>query len=165
MKTLILLRHAKSSWKKPDLRDLDRPLNKRGKRDAPVMGKRLAKKKIKVDRLISSPAKRALVTANTVANEIGYPRSDIVVEEKLYTFDETGLLDVIQDLDNALDRVMLFGHNPAITDLVNSLAPSQIDNVPTCGVVELTFDVESWADVGETKAVQLEFDYPKKEET
>jgi phosphohistidine phosphatase len=163
IKSLTLVRHAKSSWKNVHLLDIDRPLNKRGQRDAPVMGKRLAERESRPDLVISSPATRALATAEVVAEEIGYLLEEIVVDERIYGAGALELLGVIQSLDDALDNVMCFGHNPGLTDLVNYLSPRYyIDNVPTCGFVELTFDTETWANVGHVGAAQVYFDYPKK---
>jgi phosphohistidine phosphatase len=163
MKTLILIRHAKSSWKNPGVPDRDRPLKKRSKRDAPIMGERLAERGIEVDRVICSPATRALATAEVITEEIGFPWDEIVVDERLYHADAFEMLEVIQGLDDYLDCVMCFGHNPGLTDLVNYLSPHYIDNVPTCGVVELRFDVDTWALVGEFEPVEVNFDYPKKD--
>ena len=162
MKTLILIRHAKSSWKTPGLPDRLRTLNKRGRQDAPVMGERLANRGVEVDRVISSPATRALATAEFVTEEIGFPWDDVIVDERLYHAAAFDLLRVIQDLEDHLDCVMCFGHNPGLTDLVNHLSPYYIANVPTCGVVELRFDVDTWALVGEVVPAKVDFDYPKK---
>jgi phosphohistidine phosphatase len=159
MKTLILARHAKSSWKKP-LPDHLRPLNKRGKRDAPMMGERLAKREIKPDAIISSPATRALATAKTIAQEIGYPQDEIRVDERLHGASAFELLEIIQEMDDHLDCVMLFGHNPGLTDLANDLG-CDIGNIPTCGVVEMKFDIDSWATVGDVDPTHVDFDYPK----
>jgi len=160
VKTLILGRHAKSSWKKP-LPDRLRPLNKRGQRDAPMMGERLARREIEPDLVVSSPATRALVTAEAIAREIGYPEEDVRADERLYNASAFELLEIIQELDDALEHVMLFGHNPGLTDLANDLG-CDIDNIPTCGVVELRFEVASWADIGDADPACVDFDYPKK---
>ena len=162
MKTLILIRHAKSSWKNPSVPDRARPLNKRGKRDAPVMGERLAERGVEVDRVISSPATRALATAEVITEEIGFPWEDIIVDERLYHADASELLEVIQGLDDYLDCVMCFGHNPGLRDFVNRLSPYYIDNVPTCGVVGLRFDVDTWGLVGVYEPIEVDFDYPKR---
>jgi phosphohistidine phosphatase len=163
MKTLTLIRHAKSSWKNAYLLDIDRPLNKRGKRDAPIMGQRLADRGVSPELIVSSPATRAMVTAETIALEIDYPIEDIVVDERIYMADVRNWLAVIRSLDDTLVHVMLFGHNPGLTDLVNTLSPSQtINNVPTCGVVELDFETDTWASVGDVKPTRMDFDYPKK---
>jgi phosphohistidine phosphatase len=162
MKNLTLIRHAKSSWKNAFLLDIDRPLNKRGQRDAPVMGKRLAERESIPDLIISSPAIRALTTAEVIAAEIEYPIEEIVIDERIYGAGVIEWLHIIQSLDDALDHIMCFGHNPGLTDLVNSISTYYIDNVPTCGVVELTFDTDTWADIGHIEPTQVHFDYPKK---
>jgi phosphohistidine phosphatase len=162
MKTLILIRHAKSSRKNPGVPDRLRPLNKRGKRDAPVMGERLAERGIEVERVICSSATRALATVEAITEEIGYPWDKVIVDERFYHADAPELLEVIQGLDDHLDCVMCFGHNPGLTDLGDYLCPYYIDNVPTCGVVELRFDVDTWALVGESEPIAVDFDYPKK---
>jgi phosphohistidine phosphatase len=160
VKTLILVRHAKSRWKKP-LPDRLRPLNKRGQRDAPMMGERLARREIEPDLIVSSPATRALVTAEAIAQEIGYPEEEIRADERLYNASAFELLEIIQELDDALEHVMLFGHNPGLTDLANELG-CDIDNIPTCGVVELRFEVDSWANISDADPACADFDYPKK---
>jgi phosphohistidine phosphatase len=160
VKTLILVRHAKSSWKHPNLPDRLRPLNKRGQRDAPMMGERLAKREVALDLIASSPATRAMATAETIARKISYPEEDIRADERLYGASAFELLEIIQELDDHLDRVMLVGHNPGLTGLVNDLG-CDIDNAPTCGVVELAFDIDSWAHISETDPSCVDFDYPK----
>lgn len=162
MKILTLIRHAKSSWKDESLLDLDRPLSKRGRRDAPMMGKRLAERGSYADLMISSPAARALATAEAIAEAIEYPEAEIVVDERLYGADAFEWLEVIQGLDDGWDRVMCVGHNPGLTDLVDALSPDPIGNVPTCGVVELKFDTDSWALVGRIEPAEVYFDYPKR---
>lgn len=163
MKHLTLIRHAKSSWKNAYLLDIDRPLNKRGRRDAPVMGGRLIERGSSPDLVISSPATRALTTAEVIAEEIEYPLEEIVVDERMYGADAGELLGIIRSFDDVLDHVMCFGHNPGLTDLVNYLSSAYyIDNVPTCGVVELAFDTETWVSVGHVEPTRIYFDYPKK---
>jgi phosphohistidine phosphatase len=165
MKHLTLIRHAKSSWKNAYLLDIDRPLNKRGKRDAPVMGKRLADRVDGPDLMVSSPATRALATAEIFAEEIGYPLEEIVVDERIYGADAVELLEIIQGFDDALDQVICFGHNPGLTDLVEYLAPYTIGNLPTCGIVELEYDTETWESIDRIELTQVTFDYPKKPST
>ncbi len=161
MKTLFLVRHAKSSRHDPSLPDRDRPLDERGKQDAPKMGKRLAKRDVKPDLLLSSPALRALTTAQLIAEEVGYKRKDIVVDDRLYASSAGDLLAVIRALDKKLDRVMLFGHNPEFTDLAHRLS-SEIIEMPTSAVVEFNFDTKAWSDVGELQPAKVALDYPKK---
>ncbi|MCU0646291.1 MAG: histidine phosphatase family protein [bacterium] len=163
MKQLILIRHAKSSWVDPDLSDRDRPLNNRGKRDAPFMGKRLKKEhNVKSDLILSSPAKRAIGTARIIAKAIGYPKEKIEIKDSLYGSGVTAMLNVIQYLDDSLNEVMLFGHNPDHTSLANYLSNQQVDNIPTCGVFCVDFDIQSWQDVKKGEGIFKFFDYPKK---
>ncbi len=127
-----------------------------------MMGERLAGRESYADLVISSPTARALATAEAIAEEIEYPWAEIGVDERLYGGDLFELLKVVQGLDDALDRVMCVGHNPGLTELVNYLSPYQIDNVPTCGVVELKFETERWTLVGHIRPMEVNFDYPKK---
>jgi len=161
MKTLFLVRHAKSSRDDPSLPDRERPLDDRGKRDAPKMGKRLAKRDAKLDLLVSSPALRALTTAKLIADEMGYKRNDIVVDDRLYASSLDDLLAVIRALDNKLGRVMLVGHNPEFTDLAHRLS-SEIVDMPTSAVAEYHFDTKAWTDIGEVEPTKTILDYPKK---
>jgi phosphohistidine phosphatase len=160
MKTLFLVRHAKSSRDDPALPDRSRPLNERGLGDAPRMGKRLAKREVNPDLIVSSPALRALTTAQLVADEIGYERKKIVVDDRLYASSADQLLAVIQSLDRKLKRVMLFGHNPEFTDLARRLA-SETYAMPTCAVAEFEFDTPSWADIGAIAPSSARLDAPK----
>ena len=162
MKTLVIVRHAKSSWNDPGLSDHDRPLNKRGLSDAPIMGARLAEWGPPVDRVISSSAVRAWTTAEMVIHEMGLPWDEIQIEDALYHATEEEMLDVIQEQDDYIDGLMLFGHNPGMTYLVNDLSDLDLDNLPTCGVVILQFDVENWAQIGDEIAVKADIDFPKK---
>ena len=130
-------------------------------RDAPRMGKRLAKRDVKPDLLLSSPALRALTTAQLIAEELGYKRKDIVVDDRLYASSADDLLAVIRALDNKLNRVMLFGHNPEFTGLAHWLS-SEIIDMPTSAVVEFNFDTKAWSDVGEVKPAKVVFDCPKR---
>jgi phosphohistidine phosphatase len=162
MKRLYLIRHAKSSRDDPDLTDFERPLNKRGKEEVPVMGKRLKKSKIYLDLILSSPAKRALKTAKIIAKELGFPKKHIVTDDALYNASVTSLLNSIWNIDDAFQQVMLFGHNPGLTELAQYLTNVRIDNIPTCGIVCVDFDVHSWKKVGEGQGIFVFFDYPKK---
>src|ERR1019366_6653447 len=155
MKTLFLVRHAKSSRDDPALPDKDRPLDARGKRDAPKMGTRLARRDVKPDLILSSPAKRALTTAEIIAKRLDYRIKDIVVHDRLYA---TAADDLLSD---KLKRVMLFGHNPDLTELAHRLS-SEITYLPTCAVAEFKFSGKSWSDVGKTKPTKVALDYPKK---
>ena len=162
MKTLFLVRHAKSSWENQGLPDNERPLNERGQQDAPRMGKRLASRGVKPDILISSPAVRAYSTAVKIAAEIGYQKDDIQTKAKLYFEGTSGILEIIRSLKSRINTAMLFGHNPTMTEAVNILAQTTIGNVPTCGIAEIQFDVESWQDVDKGLGTMQLFDYPKR---
>src|SRR5688500_10264007 len=161
MKTLFLVRHAKSSRDDTKLPDKDRPLNDRGKRDASKMGKRLAKHDVKPELILSSPAMRALATAEIMARELDYKRKKIVVDNRLYPGDVDKMLTIIQKLDDALQRVMLFGHNPALTELAHRLS-SDIVHMPTCAVAKFKFRSKSWSSVGKSKLARVALDYPRK---
>ena len=164
MKRLYLIRHAKSSWDDPDLADYERPLNKRGKEEAPMMGKRLKKSKVQPDLILSSPAKRALKTAKIIAKELDFPKKRIVTDEAIYEAGVPALLSVIRNIDDAFQQVLFCGHNPGLTDLAQSLTNVQIDNIPTCGVFCLDFDLPSWKEVADGKGIFVFFDYPKRHE-
>jgi phosphohistidine phosphatase len=161
MKALFLIRHAKSSWDDTALPDKDRPLNDRGKRDAPKMGKRLARRDVKPDLILSSPAMRALTTAEIIAKKLDYKRKDIVVDDRLYAGEADDLLNVIHKLGDKRERVILVGHNPELTELAHRLS-SEITHMPTCAVVAFTFDAKSWSNIGKAKPVKVALDYPKK---
>src|SRR6058998_2876755 len=138
MKTLFLIRHAKSSRDDPTLADKDRPLNDRGKRDAPRMGKRLAKRDVKPDLILSSPAARALETAQIIAKKLDYKRKNILVDDRLYAVGADELLDVLRKLGDEVECAMVVGHNPELTELAHRLS-SKITDMPTCSVAEFTF--------------------------
>ncbi len=144
MKTLTLVRHAKSSWSDTRLSDGDRPLNKRGQRDAPVMGKRMVEHEIRPSLIISSPAKRAWSTAKLVAAEISYPIEFLQREDSLYHASIDEILGVIVAQDNRFNHMMIVGHNPGMTDFANFLSPGLTNNLPTAGVVSLQIDQDDW---------------------
>src|SRR2546430_16508018 len=152
MKTLFLIRHAKSSRDDPALADKDRPLSDRGKRDAPKMGKRLAKRHVKPDLILSSPATRALKTAEIIAKKLDYKRKNILVNDRLYAVEANELLDVLRELGDAVECAMLIGHNPGLAELAHRF-PSTINGMPTCAVAEFTFDAKSWSRIGKDKPV------------
>ena len=160
-KTLLLVRHAKSSWDDPTLSDFDRPLNDRGKRDAPVMAHRLLDNKIKIDVFISSPAKRASRTARTFAKEYKRKKDEIIYKTELYGAGEHEFFDVIGKIDDDFDNAALFSHNPGLTDLANKLTETRIDNIPTCGVFAVRSNAKSWAEFKNSKKEFWFFDYPK----
>jgi phosphohistidine phosphatase len=161
MKTLFLIRHAKSSWDNTALTDKDRPLNHRGEREARTMGKRLAKRDVRPDLILSSPAARALTTAEIIAKKLDYKRKKIVVDDRLYAVEADDLLDVIRKVDDGAERVMLVGHNPELTELAHRLS-GKITHLPTCAVAEFTFDAKSWSRIGKDKPAKVALDSPKQ---
>ena len=160
-KTLFLIRHAKSSWGDPALPDFERPLNDRGKKDAPEIAKRLSKKKIKIDTFVSSPAKRARQTCKYFAKEFDLKKKDIVLEPKLYEAGEENFYEVVEGLKNKWDSVAIFSHNPGITAFANSLTESRVDDMPTCSVFAIKIDTDKWKNFRTAKKEFWFFDYPK----
>lgn len=164
MKKLYVIRHAKSSWDNQNLPDIDRPLNDRGERDAPRMAKRLKEKGIHPDLMLSSPANRALSTCKKIAGVLKYEEKHIKTDKKLYHASEDDILEVLKTLNDKSDVVMIFGHNPGMTDFVNSFSndKSVTDNIPTCGVVAFHIPVTAWNKLAFSMGSLLFFDYPKK---
>lgn len=163
MKRLILVRHAKSSWANPGQEDIDRPLNERGERNAPEMGRRLRERGELPARVVSSPARRALATARLMAAELGIARGDIVIEDALYEASVATWIKVITALPAGLDAVLMVGHNPTLTELANLLCRDvRVDNVPTCGVLRLDYEMRDWAEFPGIPPVAWFFDYPKR---
>ncbi|MFD2246415.1 SixA phosphatase family protein [Pontibacter ruber] len=160
MKTLYILRHAKSSWKFEELSDHDRPLNKRGRADAPLIGQELASREIKPGLIISSPAVRAITTATLIGKEIGYEPDEIVVDDRVYGADKQELMEIVQEAPDEVDELIIIGHNEAITEFANMLSPQTISSIPTAGVVGLRFDCDSWPKISRDNAEFLFFDFP-----
>jgi phosphohistidine phosphatase len=162
MKTLYLMRHAKAVPANPLQPDRDRPLNERGLRQAAAMGKRLARRGVKPNALLSSPAARALATAEQLASALGIARKDIVLNEHLYNATPDDLLVVIQKLVPGPERLMLVGHNPGLAELANYFS-REITNMPTASVVAFEFAVSSWAEIRMASPTQTLFEQPDKE--
>ena len=163
MKTLTLVRHAKSSWKNPHLSDRQRPLNKRGKRDAPIMGKRILEHGIRPSLIVSSPATRAWTTAKIIATQISYPTEFLQREDGLYLASLDGILEVVAAQDNGFNNLMVVGHNPGMTDFANFLSPGLTHNLPTAGVECLQIDQDDWNLFERPQTEFLVHDYPKKQ--
>ena len=163
-RTIVMIRHAKSSWTNPLQSDFERPLNDRGEQDAPMMGKRLKDMGLKPDVIIASSAKRTKQTAKKIAKEVGYDIDNIIWEEKLYHCVPAVFEEVIYELKDKAKTVFIVAHNPGITQFVNQLAPGfQVDNMPTCGVVGAHIDAEEWNMFPTAKRQVFLFDYPKNE--
>ena len=162
MKTIYLLRHAKSSWDDSGLSDKQRPLAKRGLQNAPEMGKRFAARGEQLEQVISSPALRAHTTAQLFCQACGFPPQDILIEPELYFSGSASIEDLILAQDDRLRSVMLVFHNPDITYFTNSIDYDvRIDNVPTSGLVKLASDIAQWRDWSRDNTVFEYFDYPK----
>ena len=164
MKQLLLIRHAKSNWNDPSLADFDRPLNDRGKKDAPEMAKRLSDKKIKINAFVSSPAKRARQTCKHFAKKFEFKKKDIVLEPRLYEAGDDSFYNVVEDLKNKWDSVAIVSHNPGISSFANSLTGTKIDDMPTCSVFAIKIDTKKWKDFRTAKKEFWFFDYPKLKE-
>jgi phosphohistidine phosphatase len=161
MKQLLIIRHAKSSWNNSLMTDFERPLNDRGNRDAPEMAKRIIDKGIKIDTIVSSMANRALSTAEYFAKAAGIKKADIDTTNKLYHAPAYVFYDVINSFMDSDQTVAIFAHNPGITDFVNSLTKTKIDDMPTCGIYAVKIAIESWAEFKNGDKQFWFFDAPK----
>ena len=162
MKELTLIRHAKSSWDHPELSDFDRPLNRRGLENAAGMGRWLAQSDFAPDLLLTSTAVRALETARILADALELPTGRILQEEALYHAEREVLLDLLKRADNRIGHLALIGHNPGLTALANELGTEFLDNLPTCGVLTLSFDTPAWSSVITMKGQRVRYDFPKR---
>lgn len=161
MKHLYLIRHAKSSWNNPGLADHDRPLNKRGKRDVPVMAARLASYSPKPDMIMSSTAMRARKTARGIGRVLGFEKNDILFIESLYTFSSDRLLTVIQSVPKSVNVLAVVSHNHGLTHCAELLCGEELGNIPTCGVALMEFPFNDWRHLAHGSGRLLRFDYPK----
>jgi phosphohistidine phosphatase len=161
VKKLYIIRHAKSSWDSDAKSDFNRPLNKRGKRDAPMMGEVLKKLAVMPDIILSSSAKRTTMTALIVAEKIGYDK-EIVFEDELYLASDSEIYNQIKRVDDDKDSVFIIAHNPGVTNFINRFSDDYISNLPTCGIFAMEFDVDSFKDIKPRSGKKLFFEYPKK---
>jgi len=162
MKKIYLIRHAKSSWKDATIDDFERPLNGRGKRDVAFMGKRLKMFEVMPDLIYTSPAKRAEKTAKEIAKEIACDKKKIKLNDTLYEGSYEGYLDLIHTIDDHYSSIFIIAHNPTITEVGERLSGAILSNIPTCAIVCISFDVESFKEITEESGHILFFDYPKK---
>lgn len=160
MKSLFLIRHAKSSWEL-NKEDIERPLNKRGLSDAPMMAKKMHNRISTIDAIFSSPAVRAFTTAISFAEEFGYNKKEIVTIPSLYLAKPEIYKTIIDGMDESLSSVAIFAHNPGITDFVNSLTNVQVDDMPTCAIYAVQSSTEIWKSFLRSPLNFLFFDYPK----
>jgi phosphohistidine phosphatase len=162
LKRLTLVRHAKSDWSLPGQEDWDRVLNRRGQQDAPEMARRLRSRKFKPDLILTSPAVRALTTASIMARELKVPAEHVAQDERLYLAGPADMLQVIHELGGNVAHLMVFGHNPGITEFANQLSHGdKIDNLPTCGVFTACFKLDDWSQLDWESGLEAEFDYPR----
>ncbi len=163
-RTLVMIRHAKSSWANPLQSDFERPLNERGQHDAPIMGKRLKDNGLKPDLIISSTAKRTRQTAKHIAEATGYDFKDIKWEEKLYHCIPSVFDELLYEINDAVKTVFIIAHNPGITEFVNNLSSAfNTGNMPTCCIAGTHFEAEGWSGFSMAKQNIFLFDYPKNE--
>lgn len=163
LRTVVLIRHAKSSHENPEWLDIERPLGPRGYNDAPFMGEKLKEKGINFDLIIASPSQRTTETIHLICKEIGYPVDNIIWDSSVYLSSSENLINIIRELDNGINTVGIVGHNPSMTEMANSLQKNEkIENVPTTGIVSVSFAIENWADLKLKKGKLNYFIYPKK---
>jgi phosphohistidine phosphatase len=148
MKTLLLMRHAKSSWKESNIPDHDRPLNRRGKHDAPLMGKLLRDQKMNLDLIISSTALRAETTANLIAKAVRY-KGKIVLDKSIYNAEPMDLLTLLSNSSDENNSILLIGHNPTVEETVQMLTNSPEITMATCAIAHLTLSIDIWTDLKE----------------
>ncbi len=161
MKTLFLIRHAKSSWGDPMQADFDRPLNERGLRDAPIMAELLRKEGVRPDLMLVSPAKRTTMTARFFGQALGIEEADFQFDERIYEASSARIFGVFQKIQPSINTALLFGHNPATTDVANYFSKKFIDNVPTCGIVRIEGAVDDWADFSPENAAVTGLFFPE----
>ncbi len=162
MKTLYLVRHAKSSWDNANLADFDRPLNKRGHKAAPFMAKLMHEKNVQVDLIISSPANRALATAEIFSDVLEYPREKIEQRIEIYEGGLNHMLQLVRQIPDNCSAAMLFGHNPTLTSFANLLSGEHLENIVTCGIVRIDMKSGSWQETMMDSGELVWYEYPKK---
>lgn len=161
MKSVIIIRHAKSSWDNMDVEDFDRPLNDRGKEDAPKMAKRLLERNIKIDAFISSSAKRARKTAALFIKEFDGHKEDIILVPELYLAGPDAFYNAITQAPASAQTIALFAHNPGITEFANELTEVRVDDMPTCSIFAVKADIQNWSQFKDAQKQYWFFDYPK----
>jgi len=162
MKQLFLIRHAKSSWDNPAQTDFERTLNERGINDAPKMAALLKSKIKNTDFIISSPAVRAFTTAKVFAKHLNYPESKIFSDARIYEASTKHLTEVVLQISDDFETVLLFGHNPGLTNFANYLSAKAIEDMPTCAIVGLELEIEAWSKLERYCGKKILFEYPKK---
>jgi phosphohistidine phosphatase len=161
MKSVLIIRHAKSSWDNTEVSDFDRPLNDRGKDDAPRMAKRLLERHVSIDAFISSSAKRARKTAALFIKEFDGDKDQIILVPELYLAGPDAFYEAIAKAPASAKTIAVFAHNPGITDFVNELTDVRIDDMPTCAIFAIKVDIKNWPEFKDAKKQYWFFDYPK----
>ena len=164
MKQLLIIRHAKSDWNTDAKTDFERPLNKRGLRDAPAMAEKLLNKHLVPQLLVSSPAVRAISTAKIFADTFNIDKKEIGVVPAIYEASAGTLLNVVNGLENKYDFVSLFGHNPGLTNLAIHLCDTEVYDIPTCGALLIEFPFDDWKMVSKDNGEQMDYDFPKNDD-
>lgn len=162
MKTLIIIRHGKSSWAYPDLEDFYRPLKPRGINDAFAIGEELVNRDIFPDLILSSPAIRAMNTAIIIARKLDFPLQRIRANQSIYEASTYHLINLISNVEDSNDTLMVFGHNPSFTSLVNQLQDKPLYNLPTCGVFAIELPIDSWTEIGKATGKKVLSIFPKE---
>ena len=160
-RSVIVVRHAKSSWSDPSQPDFERPLNDRGKADAPVMAKRLLDRQIQIDAFISSPAKRAKKTATIFAEVYGVEKEQLILVPSLYHAEPSDFFRTIAAAPDTANTIALFSHNPGITSFVNMLSKVNVDDMPTCAMYAVQCELSNWSEFESAQKDFWFFDYPK----
>jgi phosphohistidine phosphatase len=162
MRRLTLVRHAKSDWKNSELKDFDRPLNRRGLKEAPEMAELVAAQQLRPDLMLTSPAVRALETARVFAKALEYPLRRLKTEDRLYLGPATDILDVVRGIGSRVRHLMVFGHNPGLSEFAQSLTNDrELGELPTCAVYTMELDVRSWGDVRVGEAINASLSHPR----
>ena len=165
MKRVTIVRHAKSSWAAPAAPDHGRELAERGHRDARIMGRRLVARKVRPSLMLTSSAVRAVTTARAIADALSYPAEFLQLEDELYLASPDEIVAIIERQSNNFADVMIVGHNPGLTDLVNRLLPGiDLDNLPTGGAVSIEATTDDWAAFAASSMRLAFYDYPKNPE-
>jgi len=162
MKTLLIIRHAKSSWSNPDLQDFDRPLNNRGSKDVKMMAHILAERVGTIDLILTSTAKRALATTSALIRDEGIDYKELKQKDNLYHASALKIRTLISQQVDLHESIAIVGHNPGLTNLSNEIGNVSIDNVPTTGILAFEFDIENWQDILKKDGKLLFFEYPKR---
>src|SRR6185312_58878 len=163
MKTLYLIRHAKASWDNAEVSDFDRALTSTGEIDAHTLGKQLHDQGVIPDLIISSPAKRAIDTAQIMAEELNFPLEKVIMDTLIYNGDMEELVELITRFDRKVNTALFFGHNPNLTWLVHYFCEGAKMNIPTCGIAGIYFTIHDWAQLVNAEGKLTLFIHPQNE--